>query len=89
LKQYKALNENIDFIAIDLSALAQTNEEDKQRVVNYFEDNYYPIINADLDRLEEEGLFDRQRLFIPDGVLLQIQSVESSYGEKYTYLIII
>jgi len=54
LRQDTALNENIVFIAIDMSSLAQADEEDLQKVVKYFEDNYCPVIDADLNKLEKE-----------------------------------
>jgi len=81
LKQDTALNENIDFIAIDLSTLEFTNEDDKKLIVTWFESNHVPVKDSNLDGLRAEGLFDEERLFIPDGVLLEINKVTEKNNE--------
>ena len=89
LKQDTALNKNIDFIAINLSTLEFTNEDDKKIIVTWFESNYVPVKDSNFDGLRAEGLFDEERLFILDGVLLEINKVtEKNYeiiieGMKY------
>ena len=81
LKQDTALNEYIDFIAIDFSTLEFTNEEDKKLIVTWFESNHVPVKDSNLDGLRAEGLFDEERLFIPDGVLLEINKVTEKNNE--------
>jgi len=81
LKQDMALNENIEFIAIDLSTLEFTNEDDKKIIVTWFENNHVPVKDSNLDGLRAEGLFDEERMFIPDGVLLEINKVTEKNNE--------
>jgi len=81
LKQDVALNENIDFIAIDLSTLEFTNEDDKIKIVTWFESNHKPVKDSNLDGLKAQGLFDDELLYITDGVLLQITAVTEKNNE--------
>jgi hypothetical protein len=79
LEEDTALNEDIDFIAIDLATLKFTNDSDKNAVVEWFEMQYVPIKNTDLDGLKEEGLFDG--MYIPNGVFLTINDVTEKNKE--------
>ena len=81
LKQDTALNENIDFIVIDLSTLEFATEEDKKLIVTWFESNHKPVKDSNLDGLKAQGLFDDELLYIPDGVLLQITAVTEKNNE--------
>lgn len=76
MRQNMALNDAITFIAIDFNALEYASDADKEGVKAFFEENYYPVINADLKKLKEDGLFVEALYGIPDGLLLQIRSVE-------------
>jgi hypothetical protein len=73
LEQDTALNENIDFIAIDLSTLEFANDYDKNIIVIWFEKNHVSVKNINLEGLKTEGLFDGRR--ISDGVFLKIDNV--------------
>jgi len=79
--QDTALSENIDYMAIDLSSLEYASAEDRENVADFFSSAYVPVIDADIERLKEEGLFDESTLSLPNGVLLQVQSVSRS-GEE-------
>ena len=81
LMQDTGLNEGIDYIAIDLSSLEYASETEKESVADYFSSAYVPVIDADLEKLIEEGLFDEDIMGLPDGLLLQIQSVTRSGDE--------
>jgi hypothetical protein len=68
---------NMDFIAIDLSTLQNATAADKVEIVKFIEENYCPVKDADLDKLEAQGLFDRKELYIKNGILLSIDDVET------------
>ena len=75
LLQDTALNENIDYMAIDMSSLEYASAEEKERVADFFDSAYVPVIDADLEKLIAEGLYDESTMSLPNGVLLQVQSV--------------
>ncbi|MDR2906066.1 MAG: hypothetical protein LBU73_08945 [Helicobacteraceae bacterium] len=76
-----ALNENIDFIAIDLSFLDYISDEDKKAIFMWFESRYAPVIDTNMDGLKAKGLFDEKAMIIPNGVLLSITKVSASNKE--------
>ena len=73
LERDTALNHNIEFIAIDLSTLEYANDIDKNIIITWFELNYVPVKNNNLDGLKAEGLFDG--MYIHDGVFMRINNV--------------
>jgi hypothetical protein len=81
LGQDSALNENIDFMAIDLSTLEGTNSDDKKEVAIYFEEKYVPVIDTNYDGLKAQGLFDEELGGIANGVLLTIDAVSKTDDE--------
>ena len=81
LEQDTALNENIDFIAIDLSTLEYTNDEEKEVITAWFESRHMPVRNTNLDGLRAEGLFDEEGMYISAGVLLLINKVTEKNNE--------
>ena len=79
--QDTGLNGGINYIAIDMSSLEYASETEKESVADYFSSAYVPVIDADLEKLIEEGLFDEDIMGLPDGLLLQIQSVTRNGDE--------
>jgi hypothetical protein len=74
-----ALNEDIEFIAIDFNSLEFANETDKKNILNWISENHAPVIDSDLQGLEEKELFDGK--IIPDGVFLKILDVSVRENE--------
>jgi hypothetical protein len=87
LRQDTALNEDIEFIAIDLTTLEFTNDYDKEAILSWFESHHVPVLDTNFDGLKDKGLFNG--LYIPDGVFLKIDRVIEKdneiiiYGIKY------
>jgi len=81
MKQDPALNDNISFIAIDLSSLEYANDYDKKVISVWFENQFAPVKDANLDDLKSEGLFDASISSIPNGLLLTIDKVTQSDNE--------
>ena len=79
LEQDVALNENIDFIAIDLTTLEFANENDKKTIVLWLEEKHVSVKDINLDGLKKEGLFDGK--YIPNGVFLKIITVTKNNDE--------
>ena len=70
------LHENIEYIAIDMESLEYANDTDKENIKLFFEVNYYPVIDADLEKLKENGLYDARIFGLSNGVLIHNISVE-------------
>ena len=75
LLQDTALNENINFIAIDFSTLEFANDDDKKEISMWFENKQLTVIDTNFDGLLSEGLFNEEGMYITDGVLLTIINV--------------
>jgi hypothetical protein len=86
-RQDTALNENIEFIAIDLTTLEFTNNYDKEAILIWFESYHVPVLDTNFDGLIDKGLFNGRN--IPNGVVLTIDKIIESdneiviYGSKY------
>ena len=81
LEQDTALNENINFIAIDLTTLEFATDDDKILIKTLFGINHLPIIDANLDILKSEGLYNEEDMYITDGVLLLINKITKTNNE--------
>ncbi|MCL2844525.1 MAG: hypothetical protein FWE23_03615 [Chitinivibrionia bacterium] len=79
LEQDPALNENVDFIAVDLSTLEFADDNDKKAIVAWIELKHAPVKNTNLDGLRAENLFDGMR--IPNGVFLTINKITERENE--------
>jgi len=79
--QDTALSDNIEYMAIDLSSLEYASTEDREKVADFFSSAYVPVIDADIERLKAEGLYDESTMSLPNGVLLQVQSVSRSVDQ--------
>ena len=63
----KALNTDMEFIAIDMSNFDGVNEEQKKAILNYFKDKYkVEAMNATMDELEQKGYYN------PDTMALRV-----------------
>jgi len=81
LLQDTALNENINFIAIDFSTLEFANDDDKKEISMWFENKQLTVIDTNFDGLLSEGLFNEEGMYITDGVLLAIINVTERSNE--------
>ena len=81
LKQDTALNENIQYIAIDFSTLAFATDDDLILIRTLFGINHLPIVDTNLEKIQEEGLFNEEEMYITDGVLLSILNVTENENE--------
>jgi len=79
LKQDTALNEGIEFIAIDFSTLEFSNEYDKRAIVTWFEKKQFYVKDINLDGLRKEDLFDGT--FISNGIFLTINKITEKNNE--------
>ncbi|MEK5482556.1 peptide ABC transporter substrate-binding protein [Viridibacillus sp. FSL R5-0888] len=69
----KSLNDDMKFIAIDMSNFDALNEKQKKSILDYFEDKYkVKVMDATFDDLKEKGYYNEDTL---DGVLLTVQKV--------------
>ena len=71
-----ALNHEMAYIAIDMEQFVEVDEEQKEEIKQYFAEKYeIEIMEASLDDLREQGLFDDETLYL-EGILLSITKVE-------------
>lgn len=58
MEENQGLNQDINYIAIDMSNFVKLTETDKQEILNYFKEKYkIDILVATYDELIEEGFF--------------------------------
>ena len=81
LEQDTALNENIQYIAIDFSTLEFASDDDKLLIRTIFGINHLPVVDTNLERLQSEGLFNEEGMYITDGILLSIIKVTVNNNE--------
>lgn len=76
MEENQGLNQDINYIAIDMSNFVKLTETDKQEILNYFKEKYkIDILVATYDELIEEGFFNYDTMSF-DGVLLNIEKVD-------------
>ena len=68
------------YIALDLSALTDINENDKKAIIKYFKRYGVEVMEASLEQLQDKGLFNKETMSL-DGILLRIKSVKKSSDE--------
>lgn len=90
MEEDAALNSDMAFIAIDMSNFNELADDDKEAILNYFEDKYdVEVMDATFEELQEMGLFDQDEMVL-DGVLLSLETVTFKFnnhiffeGSKY------
>ncbi|MFI8686117.1 peptide ABC transporter substrate-binding protein [Rossellomorea sp. NPDC077527] len=85
MEKDKALNSEMEFIAIDMSNFDGVNEEQKKTIVNHFKDKYkVEVMNATMDDLEEKGYLNPDTMAL-DGVLLRIENVDFTFTNNVLF----
>jgi hypothetical protein len=85
MKMDKALNSNMEFIAIDMSNFEGVNEKQQKEVLNYFKDKYeIEVMNATIEDLEEKGYYNTDTMAL-DGVLLRIDKVDFKFNHNVLF----
>ena len=75
LLEDQALNDNMAFIAIDMSNFDDLDASDKEEILNYFEETYkVEVMDSTFEQLQEMGLYNPDTTSL-DGVLLSIDKV--------------
>lgn len=89
MKEDEALEDGMEFIAIDMSHFDELDREEKDRILQFFEEKYKKnVMDATFEELEEQGLYDHETMSL-DGILLEIDEIEFKYktifieGSKY------
>jgi hypothetical protein len=85
MEKDKALNSDMEFIAIDMSNFDGVNEEQKKAILIYFEDYYkVEVMNATMDGLEEKGYYNPDTMAL-EGVLLRIEKVDFKFNNNVLF----
>lgn len=85
MKKDKALNNDMEFIAIDMRNFDGVNEEQKKTILNYFQDKYkVEVMEATMDELKEKGYYNPEILAL-DGVLLRIEKVDFKFNNNVLF----
>ncbi|MGE7625044.1 peptide ABC transporter substrate-binding protein [Viridibacillus sp. NPDC096237] len=75
MEKDESLNEDMEFIAIDMSNFDEVNEKQKKSILDFFEEKYkVPVMDATFDELKEKGYYNQDTMVL-DGVLLTVQTV--------------
>lgn len=76
MEKDEALSRNMEYIAIDMSNFEELNEQDKRKILTYFEEKFaVDVMDASYEELQEKGLFNPDTKVL-DGVLLRIEKVD-------------
>lgn len=85
MEKDKALNSDMEFIAIDMSNFDGINEEQEKAILNYFKDKYkVEVMNATMDKLEEKGYYKPDTMAL-EGVLLRIEKVDFKFNNNVLF----
>jgi len=73
----EGLNGDITMIAVDTSEWINLTDEEKNFILKVVEHRYgFEVIEGTYDELAEEGLIDREQLYFPNGILIEIKHLE-------------
>ena len=76
LLEDQALNDNMAFIAIDMSNFEDLDANSKEEILKYFKVTYkVEVMDATFEQLKEMGLYNPDTYSL-DGVLLKINKIE-------------
>ncbi|MED4783629.1 hypothetical protein [Brevibacillus choshinensis] len=74
------LNSNMNYIAVDMSDVPGFHESGKKQVLQYFEKYKVKTMEASLEQLREEGLYNRENTGLA-GLLLRINKISIFDGQ--------
>lgn len=75
-------NEDISFIAIDMSNFKDLDEDEQNEILNFFKETYQvDVMDATFEQLKEMGRYNEEDHSL-DGVLLKIEKVEFKFNNK-------
>lgn len=79
-----ALNENMEYISLDLDDQLPLKDSDKQSIEEYLQSKYnVKIYNLTYEKLVDEGLYDTDKSTLK-GILLKIEKQEQPDKNKVT-----
>lgn len=80
-----ALNSDIAMIALDTTDWIDLTDEEKKIIFTIVHDKYgFEVIEGTFDELSEEGLIDKEGLYFPNGILIELTNLESN-EKKQTF----
>ena len=75
-------NEDMSFIAIDMSNFKDLDEDEQNEILNFFKETYQvDVLDATFEQLKEMGRYNEEDHSL-DGVLLKIEKVEFKFNNK-------
>lgn len=85
MEEDEALNDDMEFIAIDMRNFKDLTDHDKGEILDYFSKEYrIEVMDADMEELKKRGLFNEEALALK-GVLLRIENVDFSFLNNVTF----
>lgn len=73
----EGLNGDITMIAVDTSGWINLTEEEKNFILKVIGHRYgFEVIEGTFDELADEGLIDKEQLYFPNGILIEINQLE-------------
>ncbi|MEH7179909.1 peptide ABC transporter substrate-binding protein [Neobacillus vireti] len=85
MEKDKALNSEMEFIAINMSTMKELSSKDKEEIIEFFEGKYgVEVMDADLENLKEQGLYESEKMAIR-GVLLSFETVIFKYNNTVVF----
>lgn len=76
-REDEGLNSEIDTIALDTTNWIQVTKVNKEMIFAKVKEAYgYEVIEGTFDELAEQGLIDKEKMYFPKGILIQITGME-------------
>ncbi len=77
------LNGDIKMIAFDTTEWVNLTEIEKEILLSMVKEKYgYDTLQATFEELSEQGLIDKDNLYFPEGILIEIEKVEWNEEDK-------
>ena len=79
------MNDEMEFIAVDMSDSDMLNKEDKEEIISYMKDKYkVDVMEATLGELKQKGYYDQETDSIR-GLLFHIEKMEVTFTKKVLF----
>jgi len=81
----KALNSEMEFIAIDMSNFKHVDQKQKEDILTFFKDKYgVDVMDATFEELKEKGYYNPNTSAL-SGVLLKMEKVEITFTNNVSF----
>ena len=85
IEEDPALNDGMQYIAIEMNTLKGINKADEAEITRYFEEKYTKVKNASLEDLKRDGEFDESNLYLKNGIAIKIDKISELSEDRISF----